>query len=166
VDGGSSFIEACKRLDWQSDTLTREATQSSDISSVESSSKSVISTASLKSQVCPVPVSPVEPHITLNGHPICADGNTVHNNSVNTRKEANERIVTTTPYKYEDDEVVNKFVEMFQRFPWRLWPAKTLDAIVPCSQPRLQEQLFTRIIHDGWSRKRANRPGHGREASG
>ena len=140
--GGSSFIEARKRLDSQSDTLARETTQPSGASCDESSSESVASPASLKLQACPLPVSSVEPHIPLKDHPICADGNTVHNSSVNTRKEAHERIVTTTPYKYEDDEVVNTFVEMLQRLPWQLWPAQTLDAIVPCSQPRLQEQLL------------------------
>jgi hypothetical protein len=138
VDGGSSFIEARKRLDSQSDTLNREVTQSSGVSCGESSSKSVAPTVLLKSQVCPLPVSPVKPHKLLKDHPICAAGNTVHNSSMNTKKEANERIVTTTPYKYEDDEVVNKFVEMLNQLPWQLWPAKTLDAIIPCSRPRLQ----------------------------
>ena len=32
MDGGISSIEACERLDWQSDTLTRKATQSSGVS--------------------------------------------------------------------------------------------------------------------------------------
>lgn len=121
MDGGCSFIEARKRLASQSDTLTRETTQPSGASCDESSSESVASPASLKLQACPLPVSSVEPHIPLKDHPICADGNTVHNSSINTKKEVNERIVTTTPYKYEDDEVVNKFVEMLKRLPWRLW---------------------------------------------
>ena len=141
VVGGSSFIEARKRLDSQSDTLTRETMQPSGASCCESSSESVASPASLKSHVCPLPVSPTEPHIPLKDHPICVDGNTVHNSSVNTSKEAHERIVATAPLsKYEDNEVVNTFVEMLQRLPWQLWPAQTLDAIVPCSQPRLQEK--------------------------
>lgn len=120
MDGGSSFIEARKRLASQSDTLTRETTQPSGASCGESSSESVASPVSLKSRACPLPVSPIEPHILLKDHPICAAGNTVHISSINTRNEAHERIVTTTPYKYEDDEVVNKLVDMFTRFPWRL----------------------------------------------
>ena len=141
--GGSSFIEARKRLDSQSDTLARETTQPSGASCDESSSESVASPASLKLQACPLPVSSVEPHMLLKDQPICAAGNTVHNSSANTRKEANERIVTTAPLsKDEDDEVVNTFVEMLKRLPWQLWPAQTLDAILPCSQPRLQEQLL------------------------
>ena len=121
MDGGNSFIEARKRLDSQSDTLTRETTQPSGASCGESSSESVASPASLKSHAGPLPVSSVEPHILLKDQPICAAGNTVHNSSVNTRKEANERIVTTTPYKYEDEEIVNKFVEIFNLLPFVLW---------------------------------------------
>ena len=138
--GGSSFIEARKRLDSQSDTLTRETTQPSGASCGESSSESVASPASLKLQACPLPVSSVEPHMLLKDQPICAAGNTVHNSSANTRKEANERIVTTAPLsKYEDDEVVNTFLKCASS---GCGAAKTLDAIVPCSQPRLQEQLL------------------------
>ena len=138
VVGGSSFIEARKRLDSQSDTLTRETMQPSGASCCESSSESVASPASLKSHVCPLPVSPTEPHIPLKDHPICVDGNTVHNSSVNTSKEAHERIVATAPLsKYEDNEVVNTFLKCASG---GCGAAKTLDAIVPCSQPRLQEK--------------------------
>jgi hypothetical protein len=140
VDGGISFIEACERLDSQSDTLTRETTQSPGISCGESSSESVAAPASLNSQACSLPVLPAEPHMLSKDQLVCATGNTAHRSSAKTRTTENERIVATTPYKYEDDEVVNKFVEMLKRLPWQLWPAKTLDAIVPCSQPRLQEQ--------------------------
>ena len=114
MDGGISFIEACERLDSQSDTLTRETTQSPAISCGESSSESVATPASLNSQACSLPVLPVEPHMLLKGHPICAAGNTVQRSSAKTRMEENERIVATAPLsKYEDDEVVNKFVKMF-----------------------------------------------------
>ena len=143
MDGGIAFIETRKRLDSPSETSNREVTKSSGVSCGESSSESVGSPASLKSQACPLPILPTEPQVILKDHPICADGNTVHNSSMNTRKEAHERIVATAPLsKYEDNEVVNTFVEMLQRLPWQLWPAQTLDAIVPCSQPRLQEQLL------------------------
>lgn len=113
MDGGIAFIETRKRLDSPSETSNREVTKSSGVSCGESSSESFGSPASLKSQACPLPILPTEPQVILKDHPICADGNTVHNSSVNTRKEANERIVTTTPYKYEDDGIVNQFVEMF-----------------------------------------------------
>jgi hypothetical protein len=95
VDRGLSSIEACERLDWQSDTRIREATQSSGVSCGESSSESVASPTSLKSRACPLPVSPVEPHMLLNDHPICAAGNTVQKSSAKTRMEENERIVAT-----------------------------------------------------------------------
>ena len=143
VDGGVSTIEAWKRLDSQSDTLTRETTQPSSTSCGESSSESVASPASLKSQACPLPVSPIEPHTISEVHPICAAGNTVHSrSSAKTRIERHERIVTTASLsKYEDDETVNKFV-ILRRFRWWLRPAQPLDAIIPLSQPRLQEQQF------------------------
>lgn len=142
VDGGPSFIKKYARLDSQSDTLTRETTQSPSASCGESSSKSVSSQASLKSQACPVPVSPVESHMISEVHPTCAAGNAVHSrSSTRTRIEVHERIVTTTPYKYEDDKIVNKFAEILRRLPWRSWPSQTLETIVPFSTPRLQEQL-------------------------
>ena len=143
MDGGSSFIEARKRLNSQSDTRILETTQPSGASCGESSSESVASPVSLKSHACPLPVSPAEPHMILKDHPICADGNTVHNSSVNTRTEANERIVTTTPYKYEDDEDVNTFLKCVRGSQRGCGTAKTVNAIVPCSQPRLQELLLT-----------------------
>jgi hypothetical protein len=37
------------------------------------------------------------------------------------RTEKSKRIVTTTPYKYEDEEIVNKFVEIFNLLPFVLW---------------------------------------------
>jgi len=33
--------------------------------------------------------------------------------------EEAERVVTTTPYKYQDDEDVIQFIEMCKRFPWQ-----------------------------------------------
>jgi len=57
----------------------------------------------------------------LKDHPICAAGNTVQSRtSAKMRMEENERIVTTASYKYEDDEVVNKFIKMWKRLLWRL----------------------------------------------
>jgi hypothetical protein len=142
VDGGISSIEACERLDWHSEALTREATQSSGVSCGESSSKSVASTASLKSQVFPFPGSPVGPHIMLKDHPICAAGNTVQRSSTKTRMEKNERSVVTAPLsKYEDDEVVNTFSKYVSELPRDCGAALTHKAIVPCSPPRLQEKL-------------------------
>ena len=120
MEGGVSFSETRKRLDSQSDILSRETTHSSGVSCGESSSESVAFPASLKSCTCPFPVSPVEQHIIFKGDSIGAAGNTVHRNSTKTRMEENERIVTTTPYKYKDEEVVNKLDEMFTRLPWRL----------------------------------------------
>ncbi len=103
MDGGISFIEACERFNSQSDTLTRETTQSPGISCGESSSESVAAPASLNSQACSLPVLPVEPHMLLKGHPICAAGNTVQRSSARTRMEENERIVATTPlYQYDN----------------------------------------------------------------
>ena len=157
MDGGISFIEAWKRLDSQSDTLTRETTQSPSASCGESSSKSVASQVSLKSQACPLPVSPVEPHMISEDHPICAAGNTVQRSSTKTRMEENGRIVATAPLsKYEDDEVVNTFLKCMSGSPSGCGAAKTLDAIVPFSQPRLQEQLLPHMIHDGSSRDHPN----------
>ena len=142
MDGGVSTIEAWKRLDSQSDTLTRETTWLSGTSCGESSSESVAFPASLKSQACPLPVSPIEPHRVLKDHPICAAGNRVQSSSAKTRMEEYERIVATASLsKYEDDEIVNKFV-ILRRFRWWLRPAQTLDAIILPSQPRLQEQQF------------------------
>ena len=110
----------------------------------ESSSESATAPASLKSKVCPLPVSPVEPHMILKDHPICADGNTVQTSSANARKEAHERIVTTAPLsKYEDDEDVNTFLTCVRGSPRGCGTAKTLDVIVLFSQSRLQEQLLT-----------------------
>jgi hypothetical protein len=45
-------------------------------------------------------------------HLICATGNRTLSSSPKTRIDKNKRIVTTTPYKYEDEEIVNRFVEM------------------------------------------------------
>ena len=152
VEGGISFIEARKRLDSQSDTLTREITQPSGISWGESSSESVASPASLKSQAWPFPVSPIEPQILLKDHPICAAGNTVHSrSSAKTKMEENERIVTTASYKYEDDEVVNKFVEILKRAPMGV-VVNYNSLIIPFPQPRLQEQLLLLIVHERFSR--------------
>ena len=113
MDGGISFIEACERLDSQSDTLTREATQSPGISCGESSSESGAAPVSLKSQACSLPALPAEPHMLLKGHPICAAGkNMVQRSSAKTRMEENERIIATASLsKYEDDEVVNTFLK-------------------------------------------------------
>ena len=112
MDGEILSTEACERLDWQSDIFTRNATQSSSVSCGESSSESVASQASLNSQACPLPVSPVEPHMPLKDHPICAAGNTVQRSSTKTNMKHNERIVVTAPLsKYEDDEVVNTFLK-------------------------------------------------------
>jgi hypothetical protein len=143
VAGGISFIETRKRLDSQSDTLTRDTTQPSGASWVESSSESVASPASLKLQAWPLPVSPVKSHMILKDHSICAAGNTMQGtSSAKTRMEKNERIVTTTSYKYEDEEVVNKFIEMLKRLPLQLWPAQTFATIIPFSRPWIQEQPF------------------------
>ncbi len=111
MDGGTSSTQACKRLEWQSDALIRDVTQSSGVSCGESSSVSVASPASLKSQASPLPVSPVEPHTIVNDHATCPAGNRVQRNSAKTNMEHNERILTTTPLsKYEDTEVVNRFL--------------------------------------------------------
>jgi hypothetical protein len=42
----------------------------------------------------------------------------VNRSNAKTRREENERIVATTPFKYEDEEIVNKFVETFTRLSW------------------------------------------------
>jgi hypothetical protein len=118
VDGGASSTQACERLEWQSDALIRDVTQSSGVSCGESSSVSVASPASLKSQACPLPVSPVEPHIILKDHPICAAGNTVQRSSTKTSMEENDRIVTTVPLsKYEDITLVNTFLKCVRSPP-------------------------------------------------
>ena len=143
MDGGISSLEACERLDSQSDTLTRETTQSSTASCGESSSKSATSQTSLKSQACPLPVSPVEPHMKLKDHPICAAGKTVQRSSTKTRMEENGRVVATAPLsKYEDDEVVNTFLKYMSGSPSGCAQLIHVRAIIPCSQPRLQEQLL------------------------
>jgi len=108
VDGGMCFIKAYRRLDVQSDTLTRDATQSSTASCGESSSESVASTASLNSQASPLPVSAGEPHRVSEDHPICAARNRVHRSTATkTNMEKNERTVVTTPLHYEYEEIVN-----------------------------------------------------------
>ena len=108
MEGGISSIQACERLDWQSDRFTRETTQSSGVSCGESSPESVASPASLKSQACPVPVSPVDPHRLLNDQPICAAGNRVQKSSTKIKMEENGRIVLTAPLRtYKDDEVAD-----------------------------------------------------------
>jgi len=112
VNGGISFINACERLESQSDTLTRETTQSPTASRGESSSESVVSMASLNSQASPLPVSPVEPYAILIDQPICATGKRVQRSSAKkARIKENVRTVVTTPFKYEDKAIVNKFVE-------------------------------------------------------
>lgn len=118
MDGGPSFIKAYKRLDSQSDTLTRETTQSPTASCGESSSKSVASQVSLNSQASPLPVLPVESHMISEDHPICAAGKTMQRSSTKTRMEENGRIVATAPLsKYEDDEVVNTFLKYMSGSP-------------------------------------------------
>ena len=142
MDGGISSTQACERLNWQSDTLMRDVTQSSGVSCGESSSESAASPASLKSQACPLPVSPVEPHIPLKDHPICAAGNTVQRSSTKTRMGKHERIVATVPLsKYKDDEGVNRFLKCVCGSPGSCDAALTLTAIVPFSPHRLQEKL-------------------------
>jgi len=142
VDGGISSTQACERLNWQSDTLMRDVTQSSGVSCCESSSESAASPASLKSQACPLPVSPVEPHIPLKGHPICAAGNTVQRSSAQTNMKHNERIFTTASLsKYKEDEVVNRFLKCASDSPSSCDATLTLSTIVPFSPHRLQEKL-------------------------
>jgi hypothetical protein len=60
---------------------------------------------------------PVEPHRILKDHPICTAGNMVLSNSQKMRTEKHKRIVITTTYKYQDDRIVNEFVEMFRAAP-------------------------------------------------
>jgi hypothetical protein len=118
VDGGTSFIKAYRRLDAQSDTLTRDATQSSTASCGESSSESVASTASLNSQASPPPASGVGPHRISEDHPICAAKNRVHRSTATkTSREKNERTVVTTPLNYEYEEIANMLMEMFPLLP-------------------------------------------------
>jgi len=122
VDGEISFIETCERLDLQSDTLTRETTQSPGISCGESSSESVAAPASLNSQACSLPVLPVEPHMRSKDQPICATGNTVHRSSAKTRTGKNERIVATTPSI--NTRLPVRSLKCFERFPWQLWRSR------------------------------------------
>ena len=118
MDGGISSLEACERLDSQSDPLIREETQSSTVSCGESSSKSATSQTSLNSQASPLPVLPVESHMISEDHPICAAGKTVQRSSTKTRMEENGRVVATAPLsKYEDDEVVNTFLKYMSGSP-------------------------------------------------
>ena len=118
MDGGTSSTQACERLEWQSDALIRDMTQSPGVSCGESSSVSVASPASLKSQACPLPVSPVEPHMLLKDHPISPAVNRVQRSSMKTRIEKNERIVATAPLsKYEDDEIVNTLLKCVRGSP-------------------------------------------------
>jgi hypothetical protein len=125
ADGGISFIEACERLDSQSDTLTREATQSSGVSCGESSSESVTAPASLNSQACSLPVLPVEPHMRSKDQLICATGNTVHRSSAKTRTEKNERIVATTPsINTRMTRLSIRSLKCFERLLWRLWRSR------------------------------------------
>ena len=112
MDGGISSTQACERLNWQSDTLMRDVTQSSGVSCCESSSESAASPASLKSQACPLPVSPVEPHTIMEDHPTCPAGNTVQRSSAQTNIKHNERIFSTASLsKYKGNEVVNRFLK-------------------------------------------------------
>jgi hypothetical protein len=125
VDGGISFIEAYELLDSQSDTLTRDTTQSPGISCGESSSESVAAPASLNSQVCSLPVLPVEPHMRSKDRLICATGNTVHRSSAKTRTEKNERNVATTPlYQYDNTRLSINSLKCFERLPWQLWRSR------------------------------------------
>jgi len=152
-DGGISSNKACERLDWQPDTLIRDVTHSSGVSCVESSWESVTSPALLKSQACPLPVSPVEPHVIMNGHPTCPAGNTVQRSNAKTNIKHNERIVVTAPLsKYDDDKVVNTFLKCVSNSPSSCGAAMRFTAIVPRSPRQLQEQLFTGMIHGGSSR--------------
>ena len=125
MDGGISFIEARELLDSQSDTLTRETTQSPGISCGESSSESVAAPASLNPQACSLPVSPVEPHMRSKDQLICANGNTAHRSSAKTRTEKNERIIATTPsYQYENTRLSTSSLKCFERLPWQLWRSR------------------------------------------
>ena len=111
MDGGISSIEACERLDSQSDPPMWKVTRPSFASCGESSSKSAASQPSLKSQACARPVSPVESHTIVKDHATCPAGNRVQRNSAKTNMEHNEVIFTTTPLsRYEDNEVVNRFL--------------------------------------------------------
>ena len=153
MDGGTSSTQACERLEWQSDALIRDVTQSSGVSCGESSSVSVASPASLKSQACPLPVSPVEPHTIVKDHATCPAGNRVQRNSAKTNMEHNERILTTTPLsKYEDNEVVNRFLNACAAPLHDCGATFTPIAIVPFSAPRLQEKLcptcFITVRHE------------------
>ena len=122
ADGGISFIEACERLDSQSDTLTRETRQSPGISCGESSSESVTAPASLTSQACLLPILPVEPQMRSKDQLIGATGNTVHRSSAKTRTEENERIVATTPSI--STRLSLSSLKCFERLLWRLWRSR------------------------------------------
>ena len=125
MEGGISFIEACERLDSQSDTLTRETTQSPGISCGESSSESVAAPVSLNSQACSLPVLPVEPHMRSKDKPICAAGNRVHRSSAKTRTEKNERIVATTPsINTRMTRLSISSSKCSERLPWQLWRSR------------------------------------------
>jgi hypothetical protein len=148
MEGGISFIEACERLDSQSDTLTRETTQSPGISCGESSSESVAVPASLNLQVCSLPALKVEPHLRSKDQLICATGNTVHRSSAKTRTEKNERIVATTSSITIITRLPISSLKCFERSHGSCGAVETLDAIVRLSQPRLQEKPLARILYD------------------
>lgn len=144
VNGGISFINVCKRLDSQADTLTRDTTQSPSASCGESSSESVVSMASLNSQASPLPVSPAEAYAIVIDHPICATGKRVQRSSAKKAStKENERAVVTTPFKYEDKEIVNTFGETFMWLSWQWQRLYDIHcSILPFSQSRIQEQLL------------------------
>jgi len=73
--------------------------------------------------------------------------------------EENERIVTTASYKYEDDEVVNKFVEILKRAPMGV-VVNYNTLIIPFPQPRLQEQLLLLIVHERFREVTERLPDH------
>ena len=142
VDGGASSTQACERLEWQSDALIRDVTQSSGVSCGESSSESVASPGSLKLQACPLPVSPVEPHTIVKDHPTCPAGNTVQRSSAKTNIKHNEWIFSTASLsKYKDNEVVNRFLKCVNNSSGSCDAALTLTTIGPFSPHRLQEKL-------------------------
>jgi hypothetical protein len=67
----------------------------------------------------------------------------VQRSSTKTRMKENERIVATAPLnKYEDGEVVNRFLKCMRGSPDDCGAALTGNAIVPFSPPRLQEKLY------------------------
>jgi len=123
VDGGISFIEACERLDSQSDTLTRETRQSPGISCGESSSELVTAPASLISQACSPPVLPVEPQMRSKDQLICATGKTVHRSSAKTRTGKNERMVARIPSF--STRLPKSSLKCFEPLPWQLWRSRS-----------------------------------------